>query len=242
MKKGIYFSYRRIHGRIFQALLGLICLLSPASLLVGAESEVVRAFDFTGKSGDDAVAWLKKNGYELHLDADALEVRFSEKGLVLSTEGTEAGLFERDMELIEASRIRITWGVDRYPEGADWENGVYRVPIAVMISFGEEKIGSGSLFVPDAPYFISLFLSRNAQPDKAYTANYYHEGGRYFCKPCASPEGETVTTEFNLDQAFRDVFNRSEVPPITRFGFQMNTEDTNGGARAFIKRVEFLTR
>jgi len=214
----------------------------PASALEGAESEVLQAFDFTGKSSGDAVAWLKENGYGLHLDADDLDVRFSEKGLVLSTEEPEAGLFEREMGLSGASRIRITWGVDRYPEGADWENGVYRVPIAVMISFGEEKIGSGSLFVPNAPYFISIFLSQNAKPNKAYTAKYYQKGGRYFCKPCGSPEGETVTTEFNLDQAFREAFERSEVPPITRFAFQMNTEDTRGGARAFIKRVEFLAR
>jgi hypothetical protein len=36
--------------------------------------------------------------------------------------------------------IRIFWGVDRYPQGADWERGIYRVPIAVVISFGEKDL------------------------------------------------------------------------------------------------------
>lgn len=227
---------------IIPAALSLAYLLVPVSPIVAAEGDVVHVIDFTGRPTGDAVGWLQDNGYELRMDAKALNPRFSEKGLVLSTDGREAGLFARELKLTEASRIRVTWGVERYPEGADWENGVYRVPIAVMISFGEKEIESGSWFVPDAPYFISLFLSKNAEPGKAYTANYYHEGGRYFCQPCTPPEGETVTTEFDLDNAIRNEFDQSEVPAITGFSFQMNTEDTRGGAKAYIKRVEFLAR
>ncbi|MDZ7785014.1 MAG: hypothetical protein U5K56_19400 [Halioglobus sp.] len=206
----------------------------------GAESEVVHVIDFTGKPAGSAFEWLRENGYELHLDAASLDLRFSDKGLVLHTDGRRAGLIERELQLPRASRIRMTWGVEEYPEGANWEEGVYRIPIAIMISFGEKDIESGSFFVPDAPYFISLFLSENAEPDKAYTANYYHKGGRYFCQPCSPPEGQTVTTEFDLEQAFRNQFDQQEVPPVTAFGFQMNTEDTAGGARAFLARAEFL--
>jgi hypothetical protein len=207
---------------------------------MGAAPEVVYAIDFTGKPAGDAVDWLEDNGYELRLDAEALAPRFSEKGLLLSTEKPEAGLFARKMNLPDASRIRVTWGVEHYPEGADWENGVYRVPIAVMVSFGDEKVSSGSWYVPNAPYFISVFLSENAQPAKAYTANYYNKGGRYFCQPCTPPIGDTVTTEFDFAEAFRKEFDQTEVPPITSFSFQMNTEDTDGQARAYIERVEFL--
>ncbi len=110
-----------------------------------------------------------------------------------------------------------------------------------MISFGDQENSGGSLFVPDAPYFISLFLSQNAREGKAYTANYYHKGGRYFCQPCNTPAGKLVTTEFNLEHAFKSQFGKSQVPPISDFGFQMNTEDTQGGARAFLKKVEFLS-
>lgn len=220
--------------------LALVYLLAPASTVAGAAPEVVHAIDFTGKPAGDAAGWLRDNGYELRLDAEDLDPRFSEKGLVLSTDDAVAGLFAQEMDLADANRIRVTWGVERYPEGANWENGVYRVPIAVMVSFGEGKVSSGRWYVPNTPYFISLFLSENAQSGKAYTANYYKEGGRYFCQPCTPPVGETVTTEFDLAGAFREEFEETEVPPITSFSFQMNTEDTEGGAHAYIERVEFL--
>jgi hypothetical protein len=31
-------------------------------------------------------------------------------------------------------------------------------------------------------------------------------------------------------------------PPITSFAFQMNTEDTQGGAKAFLRKIEFLSK
>ena len=224
------------------AIVCLGCLAAPVSSFAGADSEVVRVIDFTEKPQGSAVEWLQENGYELRLDAESLDPRFSEKGLVLSTDGRTTGLMERKIELSDVGYIRVTWGVEEYPKGADWEDQVYRVPIAIMISFGDKEIGSGSMFVPNAPYFISLFLSRNAEPGKAYTANYYEKGGRYYCQPCTPPEGKTVTTEFDLDSAFQKQFDKSEVPPITGFGIQMNTSDTRGGARAYLERVEFIER
>ncbi|WP_049780590.1 DUF3047 domain-containing protein [Nitrosococcus halophilus] len=229
--------------RLGVTIRGLVC-----AFLVGpvhgedSASSAVHTVDFTEQPAGEAVTWLQNRGYELRLDAKALNPRFNENGLTLSTDGEEAGLFVRKMDVGGASRLRVDWGVERYPEGADWEGGVYRVPIAVMVSFGEEGIESGSFFVPDAPYFISVFLSENAQPGKVYTANYYQKGGRYLCRPCNPPPGKTVSTEIDLDETFRMVFVRSEVPPITSFSFQMNTEDTSGGARAYIKRIQFLTQ
>jgi len=216
-----------------------------ASLPAGGEggdgsSRVVYALDFTQQPEGDALDWLRENGFELGLEARELEPRFGEKGLLLSTEQARAGLFLRKVEVPNAERIRIVWGVDRYPAGADWENGVFRVPIAVMVSFGEEELDSGSVFIPDAPYFISLFLSRNARAGKPYTANYYREGSRYFCVECSPPPGETISTEFDLAEAFRKEFDRRDVPPITGLSFQMNTKDTRGGARAYLRRIELL--
>lgn len=228
------------HGAL--AVLGPACLALTASSLAGQNSGVVRVIDFTEKPNGSAVEWLQEHGYHLRMDAESLNPRFTENGLVLSTDGRTTGLLERKLELSDFGQIRVTWGVEKYPEGADWENGVYRVPIAIMVSFGENEIGSGSIFVPNAPYFISLFLSRNAEPGKAYTANYYKKGGRYFCQPCTPPEGKTVTTTFDLDRAFRTFFDKRRVPPITNFGIQMNTRDTRGGARAYLQRVEFLAR
>lgn len=203
--------------------------------------DVVHRIDFTQQPDGDATAWLKEQGYEFKRNASRLNPRFENQRLVIETTGEEVGLIVRELELPGVERIRIRWGVDRYPRGADWEQGVYRVPVAAMISFGDEKIGSGSLFVPSAPYFIGLFLGEKEQEGRAYTAQYYRKGGRYFCVPCSPPAGETVVTDFNLDEAFQQEFDVSPTPPVTSFGFQMNTEDTDGGARAFLETVEFLS-
>jgi hypothetical protein len=146
-----------------------------------------------------------------------------------------------------ATRIRIHWGVEHYPQGANWGNGVNAVAIAVMTSFGEKKLRSGSLFAPNAPYFIGIFLGENERADRAYMGKYYQDGGRYFCHPCGAPTDETIVTDFDLGQAFNEQFPDatqspgSVLPPVSRFGFQMNTKGTRGGAVAFLKRVEYYS-
>lgn len=216
----------------------LVSLLSATALHA---EDVVYSIDFTQQADGDATEWLKEQGFEFKRSASKLNPRFEDNRLVLETDGEEVGLIVRELDQVEAERIRIQWGVDRFPQGADWEEGVYRVAIAAMISFGEEKIDSGSVFVPNAPYFIGLFLGEKEREGHGYTAKYYREGGRYFCTPCRPDTGETVTTEFNLDEAFQQEFDASSTPPISSFGFQMNTEDTQGGARSFLKTVEFIS-
>lgn len=203
--------------------------------------ETVFRIDFTGQPDGDATAWLKEQGFEFKRNAKRLNPRFEDSRLVLETDGREVGLIVRELELTGVERVRIRWGVERYPQGADWEGGIYRVPIAAMISFGEEKIDSGALFVPNAPYFIGLFLGEKEEEGRAYTAQYYRKGGRYFCVPCSPPVDETVNTDFNLKEAFDQQFDVPPTRPITSFGFQMNTEDTQGGARAFLETVEFIS-
>lgn len=128
----------------------------------------------------------------------------------------------------------------QYPEGANWEKGVYREPIAVIISFGTKKIDSGSWAVPNMPYFIGLFLGNKESAGKGYKGNYYHKGGRYFCEPCQNAPGKTVTTEVELEQRFKQTFGESSMPPITGIAFEVDTRDTKGKSKAFIKAIEFL--
>lgn len=221
------------------AVMAILLVAAPAWSDGEGEGEVVHSIDFTAPTNGDAMPWLRDH-FELRRSADDLSAEFTDRGLVLSTGENITGLFVKELNLSGAERVRVRWGVDRYPEGANWEQSTYRVPIAIMVSFGDTDIASGSLFVPNTPYFISLFLSKNAEPDTGYTANYYHKGGRYFCDPCHPPTGDVVTTTFNLTKTFKRTFDKQAVPPITGFSFQMNTDDTSGGARAFIEQVEFL--
>lgn len=223
-------------------LMTLFAVSSVATQTVAASSDdVIFTLDFSTAPPVDAANWLKNQGFEFKLDADALGFGFSGQQLNVETQGQVAGLVVKELNLPSTKRIRVHWGVERYPDGADWDNGVYRVPLAIMLSFGEERVNSGAFFLPDVPHFIGLFLGQKEQQGKPYTAEYYKEAGRYFCTPCGAPEGQTVVTEFDLEQAYTSQFGKNRIPELNSFGFQMNTKGTSGGARAFIKKVEFLS-
>jgi len=205
-----------------------------------ADDKVVARFDFTQPSNTDATKWLKKQGFEFKLSAADINPHFQDNRLVLETSGQYAGLIAKQVNIDSVDRVRITWGVSNYPEGANWAAGVYRVPIAVMMSFGDQTVDSGSLFAPDTPYFVGLFLGEHEQEGRAYKAKYYQKGGRYFCQPCGAETGKMVTTEFDFDKVLKENFEISSQLPVTSVGIQMNTTDTQGGAKAFIQKIEFL--
>jgi hypothetical protein len=226
--------------RCLSFVLCWVTLLLASTAMAGAAGRVLYRVDFSTQPDGDAVAWLKRQGFEFHLKAHALAPRFEQGRLVLETATETAGVLVRKLNVPGVRHLRVRWGVDRYPQGADWAKGVYRVPIAVMVSFGEDKIDSGSMFVPNAPYFLSVFLGAHEQEGRAYTAKYYQQGGRYFCQPCGVPPGQTVVTEFDLETQFTEQFQQRVLPPVSSVSVQMNTTDTTGSARAFLITIELL--
>jgi hypothetical protein len=207
--------------------------------------DVVYAFDFTTQESGNAIPWLKQQGFQFKLGLEALQPKFEDGALVLRTERPEAGLlgyiFPKGKELPGVQRLRIMWGVSRFPEGADWERGINRTAIAVMVSFGHERISSGLPFgLFAAPYFISPFMGAKELEGKIYTGRFWKKGGRYICIKSTNP-GEDVITDLNVDQLFKKLFGKTLTPPVTAIGIQMNTKGTEGKAAAFIKKIEFLT-
>ena len=221
-------------------LVSFVCHVTRVSA-----ADVIYALDFTTQQPGSAIPWLKKQGFQFKLGFEALNPRFEKGALVLSTEGPEAGVvgytFPKGKELSGVERLRITWGVSKFPEGADWEHGINRTAIAVMASFGHERLSSGLPFgIFAAPYFISPFIGRKEIEGKTYTGRFWKKGGRYVC--IKSPNvGEVVVTDLNVDQLFRKLFDKTLTPPVTAIGIQMNTKGTEGKAAAFIRKIEFLT-
>ena len=114
--------------------------------------------------------------------------------------------------------------------------------IGVMIFFGDEKLESGSVFIPDIPYFLALFLGEKERPGKAYLANYWQKGGRYFCISCNGNVGEFIS-EMDIPNTFKDQFGFVP-PPITGIAIDAdatNTSSKNGRhSKAYIKKIELL--
>lgn len=228
--------------RFISVFLALSCALIVPGDAFGESRAVVYALDFSKQPDGDAVSWLKRQGFEFQLNAHELSPRFQRGRLVLETTREVAGLFvqrNNPQTNQRATHLRVVWGVDRYPQGADWARGVNRLPIAVMVWFGDEEIDSGMMFLPSAPYFLSVFLGEREEEGRAYLGKYYRRSGRYFCQPCGARPGQTLTTELPLERHFTEQF-RQTLPPVSGLGFQMNTTDTSGGARAFLVRIELL--
>jgi len=116
-----------------------------------AAAAPLHTIDFSGQPDGPAEEWLKQQGFTFRLDADDLQPHFKDNRLVLHTSRRKAGLFELPLHMSQVKRIRIYWGVERYPRGADWSQGITAVPIAVMTTFGTKRIKSGSEGIVLAP-------------------------------------------------------------------------------------------
>ncbi len=209
-----------------------------------AGGKVLYTLDFTTQKDGDARGWLKSKGIKFLLDAEELSMKFSGGKLVVQTSGEKAGMFgikfPSGKHLNNIGSVKIEWGVDKFPQGANWANDNNRLAIGAMLVLGTEKYSSGLPFgINPVPYFLSPFIGQKEKVGQRYLGNLYREGGRYYC--IANKKGSTVVTHFNIAQKFQQEFKKS-VPPLTAFAFQMNTEDTSGGAQAFIKRITFYGR
>ena len=143
----------------------------------------------------------------------------------------------------EFTYLEIDWGVNRFPEGASYEQGVRNEAIMVMIFMGDERLPSGSIFIPNSPYFIGLYLCHDDDRiNHPYQGAYFKKSGRYVCGD--RPEaGQSVTTRFDLLEAYRTYFDqeRDDDPGISGLVIALDTKKAGGGGKssAFIREIRF---
>jgi len=106
---------------------------------------------------------------------------------------------------------------------------------------GDERLPSGSFFIPNSPYFIGLYLCHGSDRIRhPYKGAYYKKGGRYVCgdRPAA---GDTVTTRFNLLEAYHSYFDEEgeDDPFISGLAIAVDTKKASddGTSSAFIKEI-----
>ena len=211
-----------------------MCLLS-AMLFAG--SHVLYSIDFSKQKAGNALPWLQSKGFLFLLDSKALNLKFANHRLEFETSGEKAGLFgvRFNKNMPNVAYVIIEWGVVRFPKGANWSKGNNRVAIGAIFALGTEKFSSGVPFVKSAPYFLAPFIGKKEQVGKAYVGKLYQKSGRYYC--VANTAG-MHKTRFEIAKKFKSNFGK-KVPPLSAFAFQMNTNDTTGGAKAFVKKITF---
>lgn len=199
--------------------------------------------DFSGFTDGSVLNWLGTKGFEPKQDAsNAQRVVYSASPNVIALEmRTRAfGLLLNEMDLRDYSRVRIQWGVNTFPAGASYEASIRAEAIMVYLFFGKERHASGSLFIPDSPYFLVLYLCETESTNKPFKGRYHHASGRFICVE-RPPVGTTVETDFPFADTFRRVFGK-EAPDISGIAVAIDTAHAKGTgiAKSFIRTIDFI--
>jgi hypothetical protein len=251
-------SYRRLLACALRSfgILALLLLGSDCGVLTSDAAEVTKQdsyvkpgylIDFSSYTGGSVDAWLNGHGYKLERDAKnskLLGLSIIDRVFNIEAKARMSGFILNDhVNLENVKTIKLTWGVKKYPKDVSYDRHVNNEALMLYIFFGKEKIPSGHVLVPNSPYFIGLFLCQDDQVNYPYVGRYFHTGGRFVCLGKPQP-GETISTEFNLDEAFKSYFSKKETPGITGIGFGVDTSKAGDGGRgaAFIKSIRFTER
>lgn len=226
--------------------LALAGALSAAAAMPAQAAEPIAVVDFADYRASDRTVsnWLERKGFVFERAAkDPNKIAFSVAGDALQIDARRQtfGLIYKEMEVADALRVRLTWGINDYPDGASYAKGVNNEALMVYVFFGKETRPSGAFYIPDFPYFIGLYLCDADQVDEPYTGRFHKDSGRFVCLGQPA-EGERVTSEINLAEAFETYFGTTPMPTISGFSLEVDTGDSgNGGvASAFIEKIEFL--
>lgn len=196
--------------------------------------------DFSEAPEGPAKKFLHLSNFAAQQNAKTkLKPEISQGRLILDIGPDYLGGYTLRREITGAKILRIVWGVESYPAGADWEDDEKREGVMVAVAFETDRFSAGSWLLPALPRFIGIFLSDSAQGGKWYQGNYYEDSGRYLCEPCNSVPGEEVITEIDLEAAYQENFGEP-MPAILGFGIEFDTRGADSGAKAFIKSIEFL--
>ncbi len=217
----------------------------PTSANDGKLVHVLRFTDYEQGSIDD---WLQGKGFQFKQDAqrrNRIDLDVGLRGLVLEAKRRAFGVMPNESVNVPTfTHIEIDWGVNKFPTGASYEQGVRNEALMVIVFMGDERQSSGSMFIPDSPYFVGLFLCHGDDKiNHPYVGSYFKKGGRYVCTDRPT-EGEIVTSRFKLLEAYRAYFDKEQDddPAVSGLALALDTKkaDEGGRASAFIREIRFL--
>jgi hypothetical protein len=222
-------------------------LISASASLAQDRSETpLFSIDFSDyKPGTELIRdWLAAKGFGFERDTkdqNAIALSFEDGLLHLETKAPAFGLIYTQLDVPEVSRIKMTWGVTRFPANASYQRKVRNEALMVYVFFGHHELPSGSWVIPDSPYFIGIFLCDQDPIGRPFKGRYYEKGGRFVCLGHPEP-GVRVTTEFDLASAFKSYFGRDRLPAVSGISLEVDTTQSGDGGRAaaFIDRIDLV--
>ncbi len=233
--------------RVIGSLFVILAALFAAPPVRANEAQLVHVIRFADYELGPVEDWLQGKGFQFKEDMrrrDYIDLDVGETDLVLEAKRGALGfMINESVNVPEFTYVEIDWGVNKFPVGASYEQGVRNETIMVYMFMGDERQPSGSLFIPDSPYFVALFLCHgDDRINHPYVGAYFKKSGRYVCGD--RPEaGQLVTTRFDLLEAYRIYFDkeRDDDPAVSGLALALDTKKAGDGGRssAFIREIRF---
>ncbi|MBW7876705.1 MAG: DUF3047 domain-containing protein [Candidatus Cloacimonetes bacterium] len=187
----------------------------------------------------DAESFLVTQGFQVkHQNGKMLLSLQSGKLVVESRSGTLAFSGKETSQIARATKLKVTWGADRYPDNTNWDREFLREALGIMVMFGTEKFGGG-IFLPNLPYLIGFSLANKCQTGNLYEGAYYKQTARYMPVNCSATEGQEMTTVLDLKDTFKKAFNK-DMPAPSGVTISVDSRGSRNGSKAWIKKIEFL--
>ena len=184
---------------------------------------------------DNPSDWFSGKGFESKF-AEKVSLSFDNGGITFETRRSAIAVWGKKQNVAGANRVRIVWGVTKYPYGANYEKRKAHAAINLNVAFGTKTYSSGSPFVPAAPYFFSLFPGKSEPLGKFYVHKYWSKTSRHVCVSSGADTKEIITTEFDLKKNFKMVWG-GDMPDVSGFLIAINSNKKSG---AFIQKIQFL--
>ncbi len=228
-------------------ILAFIILLSVSVSAIAETARLAHVIRFSDYEIGSEEDWLQGKGFKFQKDLryrNRIDLEVNNASLTIEAKRRAFGFMTNEtVNVSEFTHVEIDWGVNLFPEGASYEQGVRNEAIMVIIFMGDERLPSGSVFIPDSPYFVGIYLCHNDDRiNNPYLGSYFKKQGRYVCGD--RPEaGETVTTRFELLEAYRSYFDkeRDDDPRISGLAIALDTKKARGVGKssAFIREIRF---
>ncbi len=225
------------------AVLIVVCL-SPLAAISDSEklTHIIRFNDYETGSEED---WLQAKGFVFQHDLQKrnfIDLEVTDDSLLIEAKRRALGIMLNEtVNVAEFSHIEVDWGVNLFPADVSYEQGIRNEAIMIIVFMGDERLPSGSIFIPDSPYFIGVFPCHGEDRlSHAYQGRFFKKQGRFVCIDRPAP-GESVTSRFNLLEGYRTFFDkeRDDDPGISGLAIALDTKKSSnrGKSSAFIKEI-----
>lgn len=191
--------------------------------------------DFSKYKSGNATKTLKQLGFIFKLGASKMNPTFKNSRLYIGDNTGHVAFYVKEYLQGKATRVKIIWGVDRFTSNESWEQGKQSNAIGLAVSFGLEKVSSGSWYIPNMPRFIGYFISKTAKIRKTYLGENFKLGGKLVCVSNSSQE---VESDIDLVKDFKWQFPDKDYMPVSGFSIQANTKGSKATS-AYIKSISF---